>query len=54
MKEREMDRDLTNMRRGEVRVVDGKLWGRCKDCGKIRRMDGLLGSLHLCKDPGPR
>jgi hypothetical protein len=47
-----MDRDLTHMRRGELRVVDGKLWGRCTDCGKIRKVDGLFGGLHLCVPDG--
>jgi hypothetical protein len=53
IKDREMDRDLTTMRRGELRVVDGKLWGRCEDCGKTRHV-GLLGGLHLCIDLADR
>jgi len=43
-----MDRDLTHLRRGELRVVDGKLWGCCAKCGRTLRLDGLFGGLHLC------
>lgn len=41
-------RNLNSLRPGESRVVDGKLWGRCSGCGKIKRADGFFGGLHLC------
>ena len=40
--------DISTLRPGEIRVIDGRLWGRCKDCRRIVRLDGWLGDLHLC------
>ncbi len=39
--------DLSNLRPGETRLVGGKLYGRCLDCHKVRRI-GMLGGLHWC------
>lgn len=40
-------RYLNNLRPGETVVVDGHLYGRCKNCRKIVRMD-KVGDLHIC------
>lgn len=40
--------NLATLKRGETRVVAGKLYCRCADCGKIGRVDGWLGGLHFC------
>lgn len=43
-------RDLSTLKPGQTRVIDGKLWARCRDCHKIGRMDGRLRGLHLCNN----
>jgi len=39
--------NLAELKLGETRLVGGKLYGRCRDCGKVKRI-GLLGGLHWC------
>ena len=29
-------------------IIDGHVWVKCGDCGKVVRMDGLFGGMHLC------
>jgi hypothetical protein len=41
-------RDLTTLKPGQARVIDGKLWARCQDCGKVGRADGWFRGLHFC------
>jgi hypothetical protein len=33
---------------GQIFVVGNKVMGMCKDCGKIVRLDGWFGGLHIC------
>ena len=34
---------------GQIVTINGKLYGRCFDCGSIIRVDKwLIGSMHLC------
>lgn len=43
--------DRVTMPRGSVYRVGNHLVGCCKDCGKVKRIDGILGGLHLCNVP---
>lgn len=37
------------MRPGKIKVINGKLYTICAECGSIVRVDKpILGSLHLC------
>ncbi len=45
------ERDLRNLQPGEARVIDGKLWARCRDCHKVGRMDGFWRGIHWCNKP---
>ncbi len=37
------------------RFINGKLYGVCRWCCKIRRLDKpVFGALHLCRDPNTR
>lgn len=40
--------DLSTLKPGHTRSINGKLFGRCVDCDRIIRVDGWLGGLHIC------
>lgn len=41
-------RTMNTLKPGEVRVIDGKMWGRCQGCKEILRVDGLFRGWHFC------
>lgn len=43
------DDDLSTLRPGETRSVDGRMWSRCSRCGFIGPLEGV-GAYHIC-DP---
>lgn len=44
--------DLSQLKPGQVVVINGKSYGRCADCDGIVRIDKwLIGSVHLCNPP---
>lgn len=42
------DPDRISIAPGEVRVIDGTMWGVCAGCNRLIRF-GLFGGLHLCR-----
>jgi len=42
------------MKPGEIKVINGKIYGMCSQCESIVRIDKpLIGSLHLCSNTPP-
>ena len=39
------------MKPGELKIINGKLYGVCAECDKMVRVDKpILGSMHICVD----
>lgn len=44
-----VDGVIVDVRPGQTFVSDGKVFGLCKDCGRIIRVDGWTRGVHLCQ-----
>lgn len=42
------DSDWDRLMRGEHIIKDGYVWALCGGCGRVIKLNGWFGSIHLC------